>query len=318
MTKKHNLEYNGVITKKEKRWITFTENLTAYKQMQRVSFISILFNIILAAAKLVAGILYKSAAVISDAVHTLSDIVTTLIVMIGIKISNAPADKNHNYGHEKIEAVFSTLLAVILFITGAILGIEAATKLINGASPLVISPLLLIVTLLSILSKEIMYHYTMHAAKKHNSQSLKADAWHHRSDSVSSIAVLIGVGISMIFPSAVFAEQIAAIVVSLLIIKVAVEIYLNSIDKLIDKAADFETVKKMSEVICKIPGVVRIDSLKTRLSTYKIYVDIEIAADGSLPLYKAHEIAQEVHDELENKYTEFNIKHINVHVNPCE
>lgn len=293
-------------------------NNSAYGEMQRVSFLSIIFNIILSAAKLFAGLIYKSTAVVSDAVHTLSDSITTVIVVIGIKISRAPADKNHNYGHEKIEAVFSTLLAIILFFTGLILAIDAISKLVSGSAPVIMSPILLIVTGASIVCKEIMYRYTIRAAKKHNSEALKADAWHHRSDSFSSLGVLLGVGIAMIFPEAAFTEQIAAIIVSLLIIKVAAEIYISSIDKLIDKAADFETVKKISEVVCKVPGVIRIDSLKTRLSTYKIYVDIDICADGNLSLCKAHAIAQEVHDELENKYTEFNIKHINVHVNPCE
>jgi cation diffusion facilitator family transporter len=291
---------------------------TPYKELRRVSYVTIAANILLAAAKLVAGILYRSAAVISDAVHTLSDIITTVIVIIGLKIAHAPADKNHNYGHEKIEAVFSTLLAGMLFATGIIIALDAIGNLINGESPAIMSPLLLIVTGASILAKELMYQYTMHYAKKHNSSSLKADAWHHRSDSLSSIGVLVGLGIAYIFPSAAFAEQIAAIIVAALIVKVSIEIYLNSIDKLIDKAADYETVKKISEAVCRIPGVSRIDSLKTRLSTYKIYVDIEIAVSGTLSLAQAHEIAQQVHDELELKYTEFNIKHINVHVNPVE
>lgn len=287
-----------------------------YKEMQRTSLYTLLLNIFLAAATLIIGLLFKSSAVVSDSVHTLSDVITTVIVMIGIKISHAPADKNHNYGHEKIEAVFSTILAVILFITGIMLMVNAINGLINGSTPMIFSPLLIIITLIGIFSKELMFHYTMFYAKKYNSQSLRADAWHHRSDSISSIAVLIGVGIALLFPQLAYLEQAATIIVALLIAKVAFDIYINSIDKLIDKAADYETVKKMSEIVCKIPGVERIDNLKTRLSTYKIYVDIEIAVNGNLSVIKAHEIAQNVHDILENKYTEFNIKHINVHVNP--
>ena len=287
-----------------------------YKNMQHTSVITLILNIILALSKLFVGLLYKSTAVISDSVHTISDCATTVLVMIGIKIARFPPDKNHNYGHEKIEAVFSTFLAVILFIVGVTLLYHSTKALFDKVSTTIYNPLLIVVTAASILFKEFMYHYTNYYAKKYNSQALKADAWHHRSDSISSIAVLLGVGVAMVFPSAYFVEQIAAIFVSLMIMKVSVDIYLSSIDKLIDKAADFKTVKKMSEIVCKIPGVKRIDSLKTRLSTYKIYVDIEIAVDGDLSLFKAHEIAQEVHDVLEHKYTEFNIKHINVHVNP--
>lgn len=293
------------------------KNDFVYKKLQRTSIISLILNSMLAGGKLAVGIVFKSAAVLSDSVHTLSDSFTTILVIIGVKISHVPADKGHNYGHEKIEAVFSTILAIILFITGLTLLIDTINKLITGAVPTVFSPLLLIVTFASILFKEIMYNYTMHYAKKYNSLSLKADAWHHRSDSISSVAVLIGILVAMIFPNLAFAEQIAAIIVSLLIIKVSIEIYFKSIEKLIDKAADFETVKKISKIVMDVPGVIRIDSLKTRMSTYKMYVDIEIAAEGNLSLFKAHEIAEQVHDILENKYTEFNIKHINVHVNPC-
>lgn len=290
-------------------------NGISYKEMQKVFAVTLIANVVLAAAKLIAGILYFSSAVVSDAVHTLSDVAATLIAMLGLKLSKAPADKGHNYGHEKIEAVFSTLLAVILFATAALLLYNSLVAIFSGGGGAKFNILLIIVTGASILVKEAMYRYTIYYADKYSSLSLKADAWHHRSDAVSSIAVIIGIGGTLIFGAAYF-EEIAAIIVSVLIAKVAVEIYLNSINKLIDKAADYQDVKKMSEIICSIPGVVRIDSLKTRLSTYKIYVDIEIAADGSLSLYKAHEIAQDVHDILENKYTEFNIKHINVHVNP--
>lgn len=291
------------------------KNNINYKEMQKVAVVTLIINIVFAAAKLIAGLIFKSTAVISDSVHTISDVSTTIIVLMGLKISKAPADKSHNYGHEKIEAVFSTLLAVILFLTAAFLLYNSISSLIKGVFVTEFNILLLIVTAASILSQELMYRYTMHYANKYGSQSLKADAWHHRSDSVSSIAVLIGLGGAFLFEID-FLEQIAAIIVSLLIAKVAVSIYLSSINKLIDKAADYETVKKMSEIVCSIPGVVRIDSLKTRLSTYKIYVDLEIAVDGGITLYKAHEIAQDVHDILENRYTEFNIKHINVHVNP--
>jgi cation diffusion facilitator family transporter len=294
------------------------KNRDGIREMLRISAISILLNAVLSAAKLVTGLLYNSGAVLSDAAHSLSDAATTVLVMIGLKISAAPADKNHNYGHEKIEAVFSTLLAVILFVVAVFLCIDSVSVMLSGERAAELNAALLIVTGASIAVKELLYRYTMKFAKKYGSQSLKADAWHHRSDAASSVAVLIGLGTAMLFPGLFFMEQVAAAVVSLLIAKVAVQIYLEAINKLIDRAADPETVAKMSEVICAVPGVARIDSLKTRLSTYKIYVDIEIAADGRLSLYKAHDIAQQVHDLVELKYTEFNIKHINVHVNPDE
>lgn len=291
--------------------------MEGYREIRRVSMINLGFNVFLAAATLSVGLIFKSTAVVSDSVHTFSDILSTMIVMIGIKLSSAQPDKHHNYGHEKIEAVFSTLLAMLLFSTGAFLLYGAVNSIIYRTT-VIYSPLLIAVTVLGIVSKEVMFHFTMHYAKKYGSQSLKADAWHHRSDAFSSVAVLIGVGGAMLSPSLYFLEPIAAIAVSVLIGKVAVQIYLEAIDKLIDKAADYETVKRISEIALAVPGVTRIDSIKTRQSTYKIYVDLEIAADGRLTLDEAHAIAQEVHDVLEHKYTEFNIKHINVHVNPSD
>jgi len=295
----------------------FEAEMNKYREIQRVSQITLIFNVLLGAATLAVGIIFKSTAVMSDSVHTFSDVFSTIIVMIGIKLSSALPDKHHNYGHEKIKAVFATLLAVILFLTGAFLLYSAVISIIEKTVA-IYSPLLFVVTVMGIVSKEIMFHYTMHYAKKHRSQSLKADAWHHRSDALSSVAVLAGIGGALLFPSLYFLEPLSAIAVSALICQVAVKIYLEAIDKLVDKAADPETVKRISEIVLAIPGVKRIDSLKTRQSTYMIYVDLEIAADGKLPLDEAHSIAQEVHDVLEHKYTELEIKHINVHVNPCD
>jgi cation diffusion facilitator family transporter len=291
--------------------------MNKYKEIQRVSRITLTFNVFLGAAKLAVGLIFRSMAVVSDSVHTFSDVFATIIVMIGIKLSSALPDKHHNYGHEKIEAVFATLLAVILFLTGAFLLYNSISSIINR-SVAIYSPLLIAVTVLGIVSKEFMFHYTMHYAKKYRSQSLKAEAWHHRSDALSSVAVLVGVGGALLFPSLYFLEPLSAIAVSVLICKVAVQIYLEAIDKLVDKAADPETVRKISEIVLAIPGVRRIDGLKTRQSTFMIYVDLEIAADGKLSLDDAHSIAQEVHDVLEHKYIELDIKHINVHVNPCD
>ena len=288
----------------------------AYKEKQRITALNTVLNILLASAKLSAGFIYKSAAVISDGVNSFTDGVTNIIILIGTRLASAPADKDHNYGHEKIESVISLVLGLAMLLVGGILLYGAAAALISGDLDTVFSPVLLVVSAVSVAVKEFMYRRTMRCAKKHNSVILKADAWNYRFDCISSLAVFAGVGLGMISPVLHFFEPVATIFVGILIVKVALEILLSSVNQLIDKAADAQTVERMTAAIMSVPGVKRIDSFKSRLSTYKIFVDTEISVDGNLSLHDAHDIAEQVHSLLEDEYSEFNIKHIHVHLNP--
>ena len=280
----------------------------------RVSFVTIVGNVVLAVFKLLAGIIASSSAMVSDAVHSFSDVFSTIIVIIGVKISSRESDASHRYGHERMECMASMGLAAVLFATSLGIGYSGLTKIISSDYSSLATPglLALIAAIVSIAIKELMYHYTMHAAKKINSSSLKADAWHHRSDALSSVASLIGIGGAMM--GVKILDPIVSIIICLVIVKAAFDILKESIDKLVDKSCDDETVKKMEETVMSIDGVLDLDDIKTRLFSNKIFVDIEICADGDLTLWDAHEIAENVHDKIEEDFKD--VKHCMVHVNP--
>lgn len=278
----------------------------------KVSINTIIINIVLSIIKFLAGFFGKSQAMISDSIHSASDVFSTIIVIIGIKISNKDADDEHQYGHERLECVASIILSCILFATGIIIGYQGIKTVIN--KDIITSPtsLALIMSIISILIKEAMYWYTRKYAIKINSNALMADAWHHRSDSLSSIGALMGIGGSMIGFKVL--DAIASVIICFFIIKVSVNIFKDSINKMIDKACDINTIEKYKRIITKIKGVNEIDLIKSRLFGNKIYLDIEISVDGNLRLFEAHKIAENVHDILEKK--DINIKHCMIHVNP--
>ncbi len=280
----------------------------------KVSFVSIVVNIILALFKIIAGIFANSGAMISDAIHSLSDVFSTIIVIIGVKLSTKASDSSHRYGHERLECMASLALALILFITSLGIGYSGITKIISGNYNTLtrFGALALIAAIVSIITKELMYHYTIRAARKINSSSLKADAWHHRSDALSSVASLIGIGGAMLGFGIL--DPIVSIIICVVIIKASYDIMKESIDKLVDKSCDEEIIKEMEETVYNVEGVIDLDDIKTRLFGNKIYVDIEICADGNLPLREAHKIAETVHDKIEGSFE--NVKHCMVHVNP--
>lgn len=282
----------------------------------KVSTISIVINLILSIFKLLAGIFAKSGAMISDAVHSASDVFSTFIVIIGFNISSKKSDDDHQYGHERLECVASLILAVILAVTGIGIGIGGIEKIVAGDYGELGVPgvFALIASIVSIAVKEWMYWYTRGAAKKINSGSLMADAWHHRSDSLSSVGAFIGIlGARLGFP---ILDPIASVVICVFIGKAAFDIFKESIDKMVDKSCDEETVKKIMDVIYKQEGVLQVDEIRTRLFGEKIYVDVEIAADGSKTLNETHAIAENVHDAIERELQM--VKHCMVHVNPIQ
>lgn len=280
----------------------------------RVSVTSIVVNIILSIFKLIAGILSASGAMISDAVHSASDVFSTFIVIVGFKISAKASDDDHQYGHERLECIASIILAIILFTTGLGIGINGIEKILgNNTKNLKIPGVIaLLAAIISIGVKEWMYWFTRSAAKKLNSGSLMADAWHHRSDALSSVGSFIGVlGARLGFP---ILDPIASIIICFFIGKAAFDIFKDSIEKLVDKSCDNETLKEIENIIIRQNGVIRVDMIKTRLFGARIYVDVEICADGRKPLYETHEIAHSVHDAIEANFPM--VKHCMVHVNP--
>ncbi len=284
------------------------------KVVNKVSFITITVNMLLSVIKLIAGVIGHSNAMISDAIHSASDVFSTFVVLIGIKLSTKMADKEHPYGHERLECVAALLLAFVLFITGLGIGYDALKNIIQGnySHLQVPSILALVVAIISILTKEGMYWYTRYYAKKMDSSALMADAWHHRSDAFSSIGALIGIlGARMGYP---IMDSIASLVIFLFIAKAAYDIFKDAIDKMVDHSCDEKTENELRYYIEQNQNVIHIDLLQTRIFGNKIYVDIEIALDGTLTLQEAHGIAEKVHDDIESHFPK--VKHIMVHVNP--
>ena len=284
------------------------------KIANKVSFITILGNVLLAVFKLMAGIMANSTAMLSDAIHSASDVFSTIVVIIGIKMASKKADKEHPYGHERLECVAAILLSVVLFITGLGIGTEALKTVLSKNDTEIAVPgiLALIAAIVSIVMKEGMYWYTRYYAKKIDSGALMADAWHHRSDAFSSVGALIGIGGARLgFP---IMDSIASLVIFVFIIKAAVDIFKDAMDKMIDRSCDEETENQIHACVLNHKGVRGVDMLHTRIFGNKIYVDIEIQVDASYTLKKAHGIANEVHDDIEENFPK--VKHIMVHVNP--
>ena len=280
----------------------------------RVSRNCIAGNLILTGFKLWAGIFANSSAMISDAAHSLSDVFGAVVVIIGVKAANRRPDKEHPYGHERFDCVAAICLSAVLFATGAIMGWTCLQRVTSGNYKDLPAPglIALIAAVASIAVKEAMYWYTRSAAKKTDSAALMAEAWHHRSDALSSVGSFVGVlGARMGFP---VTDPLACVVICIFILKVAADIFRNAIGRMTDKACDDKTDHAMRELILAQESVKGIDQLRTRLFGDKIYVDVEIIADGSITLNAAHDAAQCVHDAIEKEFPK--VKHCMVHVNP--
>lgn len=290
-------------------------SVQTYKRVaNRVSVVSVTVNLLLSVFKLSAGILASSGAMISDAIHSASDVFSTLIVIAGVSMAAKKPDRHHPYGHERMECIASVILAVILAETGFGIGWGGLHSLISGSYEAIHTPglMALIAAIVSVVVKEWMFRYTEAAAKQINCDALRADAWHHRTDALSSVGAFAGIlGARMGF---LFLEPAASLLIAVMIVKAAFDIFKDAIDKMVDHACDDETQKQLRTKIQESDGVIRIDDLKTRLFGAGMYVDVEIAVDGSLSLKDAHEIAENVHSSIENAFP--TVRHCMVHVNP--
>ena len=283
----------------------------------KVSAVSIAINLILSVLKLIAGIVAHSGAMVSDAIHSASDVGSTLIVIVGVRLSGKQSDQEHPYGHERMECVSSIILSGLLLATGIGIGISGLENIVESTSGKAIEipgMLALIAAVVSIVVKEWMFWYTRGAAKKINSGALMADAWHHRSDAMSSVGAFVGIfGARMGYP---ILDPIASVVICLLIGKASIDIFRDAVDKMVDRSCDRQTEESIRRTVLSVEGVKRVDLLQTRLFGSKIYVDLEIAADGTQTLNEAHQIAEHVHYAIEHTFPD--VKHCMVHVNPTE
>lgn len=284
------------------------------KTSTHVSMVSIWGNVFLSVGKMIVGLIAHSQAMISDAVHSFSDVFSTIVVMIGIHFSMQKEDVDHPYGHERLECVAAVILADILVLTGFGIGITGCRMIISGEYRELAIPgrLALWAAVISIVTKEAMYHYTMYHAKKIESSALLADAWHHRSDALSSVGSFAGILFARLgYP---VMDAVASVGICLFILKAAYDIFKDAMDRMVDKSCSEDFIEEIRKTVFQEEGVLGIDSLRTRMFGSRVYVDLEIQANGKLTLNEAHEIAERVHNRVELRFE--NVKHIMIHVNP--
>lgn len=286
------------------------------KTAVRVSNVSIIGNTVLSLLKLLAGIFAHSGAMISDAVHSASDVFSSIIVIIGVKLAGKEADEDHPYGHERLESVAAILLAFVLLVTGLFIGNAAIVSLSAGSEVEHVVPgiLAFIAAAVSIIMKECMYWYTRFYARKIDSDALMADAWHHRSDALSSIGALIGIYGAR--RGLWWFDAAASLLICLFIAKAAYDIFKNAIEKMVDHACSVEFQQELEKYARKLPDIKEIKLLKTREFGNKVYVEIELLADGNITLYESNRIAEEVHNSIEKAFPK--VKHISVKMLPYE
>jgi cation diffusion facilitator family transporter len=288
------------------------------KEIYKVTLVGGAVNVILLLFKFVAGIVGHSAAMVADAVHSLSDFVTDVIVLIFVRISSKPEDKDHEYGHAKYETLAMTIIGVALLLVAVGIVYSGLTKIIAWAQGEVLKApglMALWAALLSVVLKEAVYHYSMVEARKLNSQAVEANAWHHRSDALSSVGTAIGIG-GAIFLGQRWAvlDPVASTVVGVLIIKVSVELLRNGIGDLMEHSLPEEVENEILQLAASVPGVVEPHELRTRRLGNHYAIELHILMDGNITLCEAHEKASEVEDLLRAHYGPET--HIAVHVEP--
>ena len=283
--------------------------------IRKLSLVGIIGNVFLSAFKFIAGIMGNSSAMVSDAVHSLSDVFATFIAFLGVRFGRREADASHPYGHERIDSLAAIVLGLILLVTGVGIGWVGLEKILAGNYESLPIPgmIALVAAIVSIAVKEGMFWYTRHWARVIRSSAFEADAWHHRSDAMSSIGALVGVGGSMLgYP---VLDPIASVVICLFILKQGISIIYDALKKMLDTSCGEQFEKEVRQLVDAENQVERIDMLRTRMFGDKVYIDMEIAIDGSMQLTDAHAIAERVHDDIEHAFPE--VKHVMIHVNPA-
>ena len=290
------------------------------QEIYQVTLVGGVVNVVLLLFKFVAGIVGHSAAMVADAVHSLSDFVTDVIVLVFVHISGKPKDKSHDYGHGKYETLAMTLIGVALLIVAIGIIYHGAMKIVawlNGEQLEAPGTLALWAALLSVLLKEGVYQYSMVKARQLNSQVVEANAWHHRSDALSSVGTAIGIG------GAIFLGQrwtvldpIASLVVGAFIVKVAVDLLHRGIDDLMEHSLPEDVEEEILRIVGELKGVVDPHDLRTRKIGNHYAIELHILMDGDITLREAHNKASEVEDLLRARYGEHT--HVAVHVEPKE
>lgn len=290
------------------------------KGIYRVTIIGSVVNLLLVVCKFVAGFLGRSTAVVADAVHSLSDLITDIVVLVFVRISGKPADEDHDYGHGKYETLATAIIGIALFAVGVGILVESIEKIVavvNGAVLPRPSLLAVIVTLLSVVSKEALYWYTIKMGRKYNSQAVVANGWHHRSDAFSSIGVLIGiVGAMVLGDKWSVLDPIAAAVVSVFIVKVAIDLVKPCVDELLERSLPTEIEQQIEQTILSVDGVTSPHHLRTRRIGNNYAIEVHIRMDGNLTLHEAHRITSAVERGLKEQFGEGT--HVGIHTEPIK
>ena len=288
------------------------------KEIYKVTLVGSVVNVLLMAFKFVAGIIGHSAAMTADAVHSLSDFITDLIVLIFVRISNKPQDKGHDYGHGKYETLATTLIGVALFAVALGIIVSGAEKIAiwaKGGDLEAPGMLALWAALISIVLKEGVYRYTVIKARKLNSQAVEANAWHHRSDALSSIGTAVGIGGAILLGQRwTVLDPIASVIVGAFIVKVAFDLLRGGLGELMERSLPDSVEDEILRLAGSVEGVSEPHDLRTRRIGNHYAIELHIYMDGDITLTQAHDKASEIEDLLRSHYGEET--HIAVHVEP--
>ena len=270
-------------------------------------------NFLLGSLKLAAGLWGRSSAMVADAAHSYSDCASTVAVIAGLKMASKSADDDHPYGHEKYELIFANILSILLGLTAVKIGYDALMVIAHGSYQVPgLAPLLAAV--FSVAVKEVMYRLTLRKAKKIGSVAMEADAWHHRSDALSSVGAFVGIlGARLGLP---VLDPLTGLLVSILVLKVAIDLYRKSVSGLVDSSTDAETVTRIQQLLADMDGIEEVSGLKTRVFGASAYADVTIKVDGAMTVEEGHDIATLAHNKIEANLPK--IKHIMVHIEPMD
>lgn len=296
-----------------------SHDLGRYGEAEKTTYVSIAVNIVLGVAKVTIGISGGSIALVADAVHTLSDSATSLAVWVGLKIARRPADEAHPYGHGKAEPIAGKVVALALFATGVVIAVQSVLGIVEyarGEGDLTApSSLTLYAALVSIFVKELLYRYQVRVGRKVESVALVADAWHHRSDALSSVAVSVGIAVAALGgPKWHWADEAAALLVAVFIIVVGWQLFKLSAEGLMDSVAPSETAGWIRKVALSVEGVRGVEKVIARRSGLDVLVDIHVEVDGSLTVREGHNISGAVRERLLDEIPQ--VTHALVHIEP--
>ena len=290
------------------------------RRIYRVTIVGSVVNLALLLFKFAAGILGRSAAMLADAVHSLSDFVTDVIVLLFVRISNKPQDKDHDYGHGKYETLATALIGIILFFVGLGIfwnGARSIWAFVRGETLEAPGILALVAALLSIVTKEILYRYTVIVGRREQSHAFIANAWHHRSDALSSVGTAVGIGGAILLgDNWRVLDPVAAVVVSIFIVKVAWEMVVPCANELMEQSLPEQTEREIKEILLSFPGVTEPHNLRTRRVGNNCAIDVHVRMDGNLTLHQSHETTRAMEQRLRELLGEGTF--INIHVEPAK